>query len=47
MEEAQAYLAELDDVELDNQQLKAVAGGGWCVRDCSCFGECGDYVGII
>ena len=28
-EEAQAYLSEMDDIELDSQQLKAVAGG-WC-----------------
>ena len=33
MEEAEAYLAELDDVELDDNQLKGVAGGG-------CYGEC-------
>ena len=34
LDEAQAYLAEMDDVELDRQQLKAVAGG-WCA-DCVC-----------
>ena len=33
-EEAEAYLAEMDDVELDSQQLKQVAGG-WCRDDCS------------
>ena len=33
MEEAEAYLAELDDVELDDNQLKSVAGGG-------CYGDC-------
>jgi hypothetical protein len=33
MEEAEAYLAELDDVELDDNQLRSVAGGG-------CYGEC-------
>ena len=27
LEEAQAYLDEMDDIELDRQQLKAVAGG--------------------
>ena len=32
LDEAQAYLAEMDDFELDSQQLKAVAGG-YCV-DC-------------
>ena len=34
LEEAQAYLSEMDDVELDRQQLKQVAGG-WCRDDCS------------
>ena len=34
LEEAQAYLSEMDDIELDKQQLKAVAGGTcW---DCYC-----------
>ena len=32
-EEAEAYLAELADVELDDNQLKKVAGGG-CYPDC-------------
>ena len=27
-EEAEAYLAELDDMELDNTQLNKIAGGG-------------------
>jgi predicted ribosomally synthesized peptide with nif11-like leader len=27
-EEAEAYLAEMDDMELDSTQLKKVAGGG-------------------
>ena len=38
-EEAEAYLAELADVELDDKQLKKVAGGG-CYPDCpkdNCF----------
>ena len=38
-EEAEAYLAELDDQELDNGQLRLVAGGGDgpyvdCFTDC-------------
>ena len=28
LDEAQAYLAEMDDIELDKQQLKAVAAAG-------------------
>ena len=36
-DEAQAYLAEMEDIELDSQQLKAVAGG-WCSSDCDTFG---------
>ena len=38
-DEAEAYLSEMDDFELDSQQLKQVAGG-WCPRDCSCNAEC-------
>ena len=38
LEEAEAYLAEMDDFELDSQQLKAVAGGG-CWGDCVCYGR--------
>lgn len=37
--EAEAYLAELADVELDEEQLKKAAGGG-CYPDCKndyCF----------
>ena len=33
LEEAQAYLDEMDDIELDRKQLKAVAGG-WCGTNC-------------
>ena len=29
-DEAQAYLAEMEDIELDRQQLKGVAGGAHC-----------------
>ena len=32
-EEAEAYLTEIDDLELDSTQLKSVAGGG-CYKDC-------------
>ena len=38
-EEAEAYMAELADVELDEEQLKNAAGGG-CYPDCKndyCF----------
>ena len=37
-EEAEAYLAELADVELDEEKLKKVAGGGRpdCYMDCEC-----------
>lgn len=38
-EEAEVYMAELADVELDNEQLQKVAGGG-CYPDCKndyCF----------
>ena len=36
-EEAEAYLAEMDDMELDNATLKQVAGG-------ECYSACeGDY----
>ena len=33
-EEAEAYLAEMSDVELDEDALKKVAGGGGCYKDC-------------
>ena len=41
MEEAQAYLDEMDDIELDSKQLKEVACG-WC-NDCPCDIECTQY----
>ena len=43
LEEAQAYLSEMDDFELDSQQLKQVAGG-WCPSDCRkyCVTDCRD-----
>ena len=34
MEEAEAYLAELSDVELDGKALKNIAGGNDCYLDC-------------
>jgi len=36
-EEAEAYLAELADFELDSKALDKVAGG-------SCYGDCGDVL---
>ena len=36
-EEAEAYLAEMEDVELDEAALKNVAGGN-CYNDCSPVG---------
>ncbi|MBQ6298233.1 MAG: hypothetical protein IJK81_11225 [Selenomonadaceae bacterium] len=39
LDEAEAYLSEMDDFELDSQQLKGVAGG-W---DCN---NCDDYCGL-
>ena len=41
-EEAEAFMAELADVELDANTLKHVAGGGFCYTDCRSV--CGDYV---
>ena len=32
-EEAEAYMSEIDDLELDSTQLRSVAGGG-CYKDC-------------
>ena len=37
-EEAEAYLAELADVEMDEEQLKNAAGGG-CYPDCK-YDDC-------
>ena len=39
-DEAEAYMAELADVELDGKELKNVAGGG-CYPDCSGYTHCG------
>jgi len=39
LEEAEAYLDEMDDIELDRQQLKSVAGG-YCAGDCGCNSDC-------
>lgn len=36
-EEADAYFAELSDVELDSKQLKKVAGGGCYTKDNCCY----------
>ena len=41
-EEAEAYMAEMSDVELDANTLKHVAGGSLCYRDCSPV--CPEYV---
>ena len=41
-EEAEAFMAELADVELDANTLKNIAGGGTCYTDCRSV--CGDYV---
>ena len=43
-DEADAYLAELADVELDEKTLKAVAGGG-CWDDCQSVTYCADCNG--
>ena len=41
-EEAEAYMAELADFELDENQLKQVAGGGkTCYRVDGCAFKCG------
>ena len=44
-EEAEAYLAEMKDVELDEEALKKVAGGNYvscpihCLTDCPRYGK--------
>ena len=38
--EAEAYMAEMGDVELDSDALKQVAGGGKCYKDCTHI-DCG------
>ena len=42
-EEAEAYLAELADVELDDEKLKQIAGGV-CWTNCPKEGECSGHV---
>ncbi len=37
-EEAEAYLVEMSDIELDEAALKQVAGGGRCYSDCDEYG---------
>jgi hypothetical protein len=37
-DEAEAYLAELADYEIDKEKLKSIAGGGSCY---DCFLNCG------
>ena len=34
-DEAEAYLAEMDDFELDSESLDKVAGGIYCAQDCN------------
>ena len=41
-EEAEAYLAEMNDVELDETALKKVAGGGICYFE-ACPEQCPDF----
>ena len=47
-DEAEAYMAELADIELDNDMLKPVAGGGSCLTAsgngvCYAAGGCARY----
>ena len=42
-EEAESYMAELADVELDSDMLKKVAGGV-CWENCPSEGSCGHHV---
>ena len=41
-DEAEAYMAELADVELDGKELRSVAGGG-CYADCGGDNMCSTY----
>ena len=34
VEEAEAYLSEMEDIELDSEMLKNAAGGGGCYSNC-------------
>ena len=46
-EEAEAYMVEMADVELDSGTLKKVAGGV-CWENCSGEGNCGHHVcGVV
>ena len=40
-EEAEAFLAQAEDVELDSIDLQATAGGGNCNNRCWCSDVCG------
>ena len=40
-EEAEAYLAEIADVEVDEEKLKKLAGGG-CYTHCPGYNDCWD-----
>ena len=42
-EEAEAYMAELADVELDGKELKSVAGGRCYLDGCPDYVPCGSY----
>ena len=39
-EEAESYMAELADVELDGEKLKSIAGGSWWLRPVVSKGRC-------
>ena len=41
-DEAEAYMADLADVELDGKELRSVAGGG-CYADCGSDNMCSTY----
>ena len=41
-DEAEAYMADLADVELDGKELRSVAGGG-CYADCGGDNMCSTY----